>query len=173
MTTVAALRLSIVKQIQDRLIEVMGDPTKISIADNGNIVLSDGVFFDLGSSDLKPESYTVLNELIDAFAVFLNDTNTTQYVDSIVISGHTDSFGTEAENRILSTDRANSVLNYLLFGKGEKLAPYAPFFCAADAVHAKTRIPAAIIMPVFIPFVSFSLIKPYCVRLAGRSRHAY
>ena len=137
MTTVAALRLSIVKQIQDRLIEVMGDPTKISIADNGNIVLSDGVFFDLGSSDLKPESYTVLNELIDAFAVFLKDTNTTQYVDSIVISGHTDSFGTEAENRILSTDRANSVLNYLLFGKGEKLAPYAPFFCAAG--YGETR----------------------------------
>ena len=137
MTTVAALRLSIVKQIQDRLIEVMGDPTKISIADNGNIVLSDGVFFDLGSSDLKPESYTVLNEIIDAFAVFLKDTNTTQYVDSIVISGHTDSFGTEAENRILSTDRANSVLNYLLFGKGEKLAPYAPFFCAAG--YGETR----------------------------------
>ena len=92
---------------------------------------------DLGSSDLKPESYTVLNELIDAFAVFLKDTNTTQYVDSIVISGHTDSFGTEAENRILSTDRANSVLNYLLFGKGEKLAPYAPFFCAAG--YGETR----------------------------------
>ncbi len=137
MTTVAALRLSIVKQIQDRLIEVMGDPTKISIADNGNIVLSDGVFFDLGSSDLKAEGYTVLNELIDAFAVFLSDRNTTQYVDSIVISGHTDWSGTEAENRVLSTDRANSVLNYLLIGKGEKLAPYAPFFCAAG--YGETR----------------------------------
>ncbi len=137
MTTFAALHLSIIKQIQDRLIEVMSDPTKISITDNGNIVLSDGVFFDLGSSDLKPESYTVLNELIDAFAVFLNDTNTTQYMDSIVISGHTDSYGTEAENRILSTDRATSVLNYLLIGKGEKLAPYAPFFCAAG--YGETR----------------------------------
>ena len=137
MTTVAALRLSIVKQIQDRLIEVMGDPNKISIADNGNIVLSEGVFFDLGSSNLKPEGIAVLDELIDAFAVFMNDADTTQYVDSIVIAGHTDSYGTEYDNRQLSTDRANSVLNYLLEGKGGRLSRYAPFFCAAG--YGETR----------------------------------
>ena len=137
MTTVAALRLSIVKQIQDRLIEVMGDPDKISIADNGNIVLSEGVFFDLGSSALKQEGIAVLDELIDAFDAFLADENTTRYVDSIVISGHTDSTGTESDNRQLSTDRANSVLNYLLGGKREKLAAYAPFFCAAG--YGETR----------------------------------
>ena len=137
MTTVAALRLSIVKQIQDRLIEVMGDPNKISIADNGNIVLSEGVFFDLGSSNLKPEGIAVLDELIDAFAVFMSDADTTQYVDSIVIAGHTDSYGTEYDNRQLSTDRANSVLNYLLDGKGGRLSPYAPFFCAAG--YGETR----------------------------------
>ena len=137
MTTVAALRLSIVKQIQDRLIEVMGVPDKISIADNGNIVLSEGVFFDLGSSALKQEGIAVLDELIDAFDAFLADENTTRYVDSIVISGHTDSTGTESDNRQLSTDRANSVLNYLLGGKREKLAAYAPFFCAAG--YGETR----------------------------------
>ncbi len=137
MTTVAALRLSIVKQIQDRLIEVMGDPDKISIADNGNIVLSEGVFFDLGSSALKQEGIAILDELIDAFDAFLSDESTTRYVDSIVISGHTDSTGTEADNRQLSTDRANSVLNYLLGGKRDRLSAYAPFFCAAG--YGETR----------------------------------
>ncbi len=137
MTTVAALRLSIVKQVQDRLIEVMGDPEKISIADNGNIVLSDGVFFEVGRADLKPEGTAVLDELIDAFAAFLSDSDITRYVDSIVISGHTDSTGRDYDNRELSTARANSVLNYLLNGKGEKLSPYARFFCAAG--YGETR----------------------------------
>ena len=137
MTTVAALRLSILKQITDNLVGVIGDASKVSIGDNGNIILSEGVFFDLGSSALKPESLTVLDELIDYFAEFLSDPNTLQYVDSIVIAGHTDSTGTDEDNRILSTDRANSVLNYLLAGKNGRLAPYAGSFCAAG--YGETR----------------------------------
>ena len=137
MTTVAALRVSILKQITDSLIDIIGDATKVSVGENGNIILSEGVFFDLGSSELKPESVTVLNELIDAFSAFLSDPNTTQYVDSIVIAGHTDSTGTDEDNRKLSTARANSVLNYLLGGRGGRLAAYAPFFCAAG--YGETR----------------------------------
>ena len=134
MTTVAALRLSILKEITDNLVGVIGDPSKVSIGDNGSIILSEGVFFDLGSSALKPESVTVLSELIDAFSEFLSDENTLKYVDSIVIAGHTDSTGRDEDNRILSTDRANSVLNYLL---NSRLAPYASYFCAAG--YGETR----------------------------------
>ena len=137
MTTVAALRLSILKQITDNLVDVIGDASKVSIGDNGNIILSERVFFDLGSSALKPESLTVLNELIDYFAEFLSDENTLKYVDSIVIAGHTDSTGRDEDNRVLSTDRANSVLNYLLSGKNGRLSPYAGCFCAAG--YGETR----------------------------------
>ena len=137
MQTIAVLRLSILNQIKESIVEVMGDSSKVSIGDNGSIILSEGVFFDLGSSALKQEGIAVLDELIDAFDAFLADENTTRYVDSIVISGHTDSTGTESDNRQLSTDRANSVLNYLLGGKREKLAAYAPFFCAAG--YGETR----------------------------------
>ena len=137
MTTVAALRLSVLKQITDSLVDIIGDASKVSIGDNGNIILSEGVFFDLGSSNLKPESVTVLNGLIDAFSAFLSDSNTLQYLDSIVIAGHTDSTGTDTDNRLLSTDRANSVLNYLLSGRGGTLADYAGYFCAAG--YGETR----------------------------------
>ena len=137
MTTVAALRLSVLKQITDSLVDIIGDASKVSIGDNGNIILSEGVFFDLGSSNLKPESVTVLNGLIDAFSAFLSDSNTLQYLDSIVIAGHTDSTGTDADNRLLSTDRANSVLNYLLSGRGGALSDYASYFCAAG--YGETR----------------------------------
>ena len=90
-----------------------------------------GVFFDLGSAEIKPERRPILNQLIQVFSKFLSNSENSQYVDSIVISGHTDSTGTAQENRELSTDRANSVLKYLLTGDNQVLEQYSEFFCAA------------------------------------------
>ena len=137
MQTIAVLRLSILEQIKESIVEVMGDESKVSIGDNGNIILSEGVFFDLGSSDIKPDSSVVLNELIDVFSKFLSNPDNLKYVDSIVISGHTDSTGEDWDNRVLSTDRANSVLNYLMSYGGTKLSPYSEYFCAAG--YGETR----------------------------------
>ena len=131
MQSIAVLRMSILEQIRASIVDVMGDESKVSVGDNGNIILNEGVFFDLGSSSIKPESETVLNELIDVFTKFLSDAENARYVDSIVISGHTDITGTAETNRKLSTDRANSVLQYLLTGKGAKLDAYSEYFCAA------------------------------------------
>ena len=131
MQTIAVLRLSILEQIRDSIISVMGDASKVNIGENGSIILNEGVFFDLGSAEIKPESQPVLEQLIQAFGTFLYDSDNAQYVDSIVISGHTDSTGTAMENRTLSTDRANSVLNYMLTQYGGALEPYAQYFCAA------------------------------------------
>ena len=131
MQTIAVLRLSILEQIRESIVEVMGDASKVSIGDNGNIILSDSVLFDLGSSEIKEDSAGVLGELIDVFYQFLSDEENARYVDSIVISGHTDITGTAESNRVLSTDRANSVLNYLLLGKNGKLNMYSSYFCAA------------------------------------------
>ena len=131
MQTIAVLRLSILEQIRDSIVSVMGDASKVSIGENGSIILSEGVFFDLGSSEIKPESQPVLEQLVQVFGTFLYDSENAQYVDSIVISGHTDSTGSAVENRSLATDRANSVLNYMLTQYGGALEPYAEFFCAA------------------------------------------
>lgn len=131
MQTIAVLRLSILEQIRQSIVEVMGDASKVSIGDNGNIILSDSVLFDLGSSEIKEDSAGVLGELIDVFYQFLSDEENARYVDSVVISGHTDITGTAESNRVLATDRANSVLNYLLLGKDGRLNRYSSYFCAA------------------------------------------
>jgi len=131
MQTIAVLRLSILEQIRDGMAEVMGDPSKVSIGESGNIILSESVLFDVGSSEIKPEAEPALNELIDVFMQFLANDENTRYVDSIVIAGHTDSTGSYESNRILSTDRANSVLGYLLEGDGGRLNRYGRYFCAA------------------------------------------
>ncbi len=130
MQTIAVLRLSILNQIKDSLEKVMGRGT-VSIGDNGSIVLSESVLFDLGSSAIKNDSRPMLNQLAEVFADFLSDGENAKYVDSIVISGHTDSSGGADYNRTLSTDRANSVLGYLLTAKNGALDKYAGYFCAA------------------------------------------
>lgn len=131
MQTIAVLRLSILEQIRDSIVGVMGDASKVSIGENGSIILNEGVFFDLGSSEIKPESQPILEQLVQVFGTFLYDSENAQYVDSIVISGHTDSTGNAMENRTLATDRANSVLNYMLTQYSGALEPYAQYFCAA------------------------------------------
>ena len=137
MQTIAVLRLSILEQIRDSIVQVMGDASKVSIGDNGSIILSEGILFDVGKSDIKPDSRAVLDQLIEVFSKFLSDSENAKYVDSVVISGHTDSTGDEGSNRELSTDRANSVLTYLLTGGKGALAPYAQYFCAAG--YGETR----------------------------------
>ncbi|MBR7189662.1 MAG: OmpA family protein, partial [Oscillospiraceae bacterium] len=137
MPTIAVLRLSILEQIRDSVVKVMGDASKVAIGENGNIILSEGILFDVGKSDIKPDSRAVLDQLIDVFSRFLSNSDNAKYVDSIVISGHTDSTGDESSNRELSTDRANSVLDYLLTGKNGALTRYAQYFCAAG--YGETR----------------------------------
>lgn len=131
MQSISVLRLSILEQIRDSVAQVMGGPDKVSISDNGSLVLGDGVFFDVGKSEIKAEAIPTLTRLIDVFVAILANGENARYIDSIVISGHTDNTGTEWENRVLSTNRANAVLGYILTHDGGRLAPYVQFFSAA------------------------------------------
>ena len=64
MQTIAVLRLSILEQIRDSMVKVMGgDAGKVSIGSNGNIILSEGILFDLGSSAIKKEAAPALDQL--------------------------------------------------------------------------------------------------------------
>ena len=64
------------------------------------------VFFDTGSAELRPESFTELNKL----KAFLNENQAIQ----IQVNGHTDNVGSDTNNLTLSDNRAKAVFNYLV-----------------------------------------------------------
>ena len=69
------------------------------------ITLEDGLLFDFGKSDIRPDAAQTLSTL----ATVLNDAK----VPTAHIYGHTDSVSDEAFNQKLSEDRANAVKNEL------------------------------------------------------------
>lgn len=137
MQTIALLRLSILDQIKKSIGTSLGDDTKVSIGENGSLILNEGLLFDYNSSSIKSASYPMLDNLTTAFVTFLKNGDNAKYVDSIVISGHTDNSGGDTRNRTLSTERANAVLGYLLEKNNGVLKPYASYFCAAG--YGSTR----------------------------------
>jgi outer membrane protein OmpA-like peptidoglycan-associated protein/tetratricopeptide (TPR) repeat protein len=72
---------------------------------NAFIVLNN-IFFETNKYDLKPESQTELDKVIQ----LLNDNPTLK----IEISGHTDNTGNSSDNLTLSNNRAKAVVNYLI-----------------------------------------------------------
>ncbi|NTV45760.1 MAG: OmpA family protein [Chlorobiales bacterium] len=65
-----------------------------------------GILFDVGKSDIKPESNAALKQITD----YLNANPAVK----IIVVGHTDNTGTYANNMTLSKARAESIKNHLI-----------------------------------------------------------
>ena len=72
----------------------------------GASIVLKNIFFDSKKWELKPESQTELNKVVQ----LLNDNPLLK----IEITGHTDNVGNPADNLKLSMDRAKSVVKYLI-----------------------------------------------------------
>lgn len=81
------------------------DVPLVPITDEQPILLAN-VFFDLGKSTLRKESYVELNKLES----FLKENNSIK----IEIGGHTDTRGDDRANQKLSEDRAKAVYDFLV-----------------------------------------------------------
>jgi outer membrane protein OmpA-like peptidoglycan-associated protein len=75
----------------------------------GNKVILKNIFFDTNKYNLKPESRSELQKMLEFLAL-----NPTIHIE---ISGHTDNVGNDELNQTLSENRAKSVYDYLLSGK--------------------------------------------------------
>jgi len=79
---------------------------KVTIDPEANITISLlGLNFDFGKSELKPEYYTLLDDIHKASQMFPDR--------KIKFAGHTDSLGSSEFNQRLSLERAKAVANYM------------------------------------------------------------
>lgn len=85
-------------------ISVLLEPIEV-----GHKVILNNIFFDTNSFELKTESLSELDKLVDFMT--LNPTL------KIEISGHTDNVGNDQANQVLSENRAKSVYQYLISNK--------------------------------------------------------
>tara|TARA_B100000214_G_scaffold230726_1_gene168199 strand:- start:2064 stop:4157 length:2094 start_codon:yes stop_codon:yes gene_type:complete len=72
----------------------------------GNNITLRNVFFNIGKWDLRSDSYSELDKLVDLL-LSIKSIN-------IEISGHTDNIGSESFNKLLSQKRADAVKSYLI-----------------------------------------------------------
>ena len=72
----------------------------------GERIILKNVFFDTDSHTLKPESKIELDKIVN-FLLLNKGLN-------VEIGGHTDNVGTEAHNKVLSENRAQEVVDYLV-----------------------------------------------------------
>lgn len=83
--------------------------TGVSVQRDGNninLIMPSNITFSTNGRSLKSEFYSVL----DSVGLVVNEYNKT----TIVISGHTDSTGSDTYNQKLSEDRARSVADFLV-----------------------------------------------------------
>lgn len=133
---VAVIRLEILQEvkdtIQDELVKADIDGgDQVLIGENGNIILNNTLLFDSNSSSINSEGKVLLDSLAQVFENILDDRTIRSYIDAIQIEGHTDSDNTTEYNRALSTDRANSVVNYLFRTNPDLERKYGAQFVAS------------------------------------------
>ena len=95
--------------VYDYLDKCPGTPAGRTVDADGceiNFNISGEVLFDTNSATLRPEAYSVLDNLFDQLA--------RSGVTQLNIIGHTDSRGSEAYNQRLSERRAQAVRQYLI-----------------------------------------------------------
>lgn len=88
------------------IVEDTGAAIEQSLLKDKNYTLQSAVLFDTGKSDLKPEAETALQQLAEVLQK--------NSLLKIEIGGHTDNVGDDANNQILSEQRAQSVFNALI-----------------------------------------------------------
>ena len=134
--SVAVLRLDVLERVKDSIESELGTRTAegdplVSIAENGNIVINEGLVFDYNSATVKSDGRELLDQLANAFERVLDNRSTRNNVDAISIQGHTDNTGSPEYNRDLSTRRATSVVNHMMTSNPNLERKYADYFAAA------------------------------------------
>jgi chemotaxis protein MotB len=150
LSSIALLRVEVLEKVKQSIEAVLakdpppaagqgapGSQPLVRLGDNGNIVINEGLVFEFNSFALKPSSTPLLDTLSRALENVLDDEEVREYVDAIVVQGHTDERGSASFNRELSAKRANAVVDYVFKANPNLEKKYASYF--ASSAFSKFR----------------------------------
>lgn len=133
---IALLRVEVLNKVKRAIewevgsLSSLGAPL-VTIGDNGNIVINEGLVFEFNSYAIKAEGALLLDTLAQALGHVLRDADVRANVDAIMIQGHTDERGSGAFNRALSARRANAVLDYLFEANPALESTFGSYFASS------------------------------------------
>nr|MDA3845832.1 OmpA family protein [Vallitaleaceae bacterium] len=132
---IAVIRLTVLTQVKEAIEAELAftnvDNQDVQIASNGNIILNNKLMFASNSYTITLEGKDLLDELAVVFETILDDEDIRANIDAINIEGHTDNVNTAEYNRQLSSERAISVVDYLLQTNTDLESKYGSYFVAS------------------------------------------
>lgn len=134
---IALLRLDVLTAVKSSIETVLGERNSdgeplVTIGDNGNIVINEGLVFDRNMYVIKEDGKALLDQLAIAFEKVLSDPSVRENIDAINVQGHTDERGSGVSNRELGSRRANSVVNYMFASNQTLENAYSEYFLASS-----------------------------------------
>ncbi len=132
---VAVLRLDILEKVKQSIEQQIGSTNErgeqlVTIGDNANIVINEGLVFDYNSYIIKTEGRELIRQFAIAFEKILDDQDVRANIDAINVEGHTDDTGSSLYNRDLSVKRSTSVVNYMMQTNPSLEIKYGEYFAA-------------------------------------------
>jgi chemotaxis protein MotB len=136
MQGIALIRMDLLQKVQTSLQQSLSESestqdTTVDIGDNANIIIGGNFLFAYNSTKINESAKPVLTQLSHAFYDLLQEGNTKDMIDTIIIAGHTDNKGTTQYNWELSTYRAQAVVNFLFEANPQLEIDYGDYFSAA------------------------------------------
>ena len=136
MQGIALIRMDLLQKVQTSLQQSLSESestqdTTVDIGDNANIIIGGNFLFAYNSTKINESAKPVLTQLSHAFYDLLQEGNTKDMIDTIIIAGHTDNKGTTQYNWELSTYRAQAVVNFLFEANPQLETDYGSYFSAA------------------------------------------
>lgn len=107
-------QMEILKAMQDAFEAegfIMGEDVNIN-EKTGKITLNNGILFDVDSAELSEEGKKYLDQLFSVLNKVLIEDGYEEFLDEIIVEGHTDSTGDYETNQELSEERAMAVDDY-------------------------------------------------------------
>lgn len=141
--SVALIRVNVLNQVKEAIEKEMGQENSesfVTVAENGNLILSESILFDSGSYKIKDQSKEILNRLAVSFQKILQDEETRKYIDAIEIQGHADARQGAISNSMLSSNRATSVVDYLMSVNPVLGKEYGEYFAASGYSSYRPRV---------------------------------